>query len=457
MKLARTWALIAAGRHAEAETQIEELHRSAEATLPGEIAATQTYVSVLHGDVTRTIEVAQQALKQLPDDERFLRGLVALNLGLAYDQRGDMASASQAYEEAGAIGRAAHQPFVVSMAAAQLADIKHVQGRLLEARENAERAIQSTRQSPVSSMAYLSLGRVLYERNELDEAARALSTCLELGQRWASADMRLAGLVQLAQVRWAQGDYDLASELNRQATQAMNEQMVSAMTVAVAQAQQARLWINLGQPDAAVRWAHAYEQRRAQTATSVQLEIEETTLARVWLMQGQAQRLRETIEPACQAAEQAGRISVLIEWLTLHAIALDLQDRSIDAQRVLLRALYLAEPGDFVRTFVDFGALLKSLLIKLAPRFAYAGRLLEAGGIESQPSPSMPGTLIEPLSDRELQVLRLIAEGLSNQEMAARLVIAPSTIKTHINNLYGKLGVRTRTQALVRARELNLM
>jgi len=118
-----------------------------------------------------------------------------------------------------------------------------------------------------------------------------------------------------------------------------------------------------------------------------------------------------------------------------------------------------AEPGGYLRTFVDAGTTLKTLLIKVAPRLPYAEKVLTAFGQKQPTSRSnvRSAALVEPLSDRELQVLRLIAEGLSNQEIATQLVVAPSTIKTHINNIYGKLATQSRTQAVARAREWNLL
>jgi LuxR family maltose regulon positive regulatory protein len=206
------------------------------------------------------------------------------------------------------------------------------------------------------------------------------------------------------------------------------------------------------------------------------LEYERITQAWVLLAQGQPDRTLAQLVPLLEPAEQGGRTGHVIEMLALCALALHAQRKEAQALSTLSRALALAEPEGYVRTFVDAGPAMAQLLRALgaqlgagqpdeqaassavpAPSSDYLRRLLEAFGAPESPGLAPSTALVEPLSERELQVLRLIAAGLSNREIAEELVIAVSTVKSHVNHIYGKLGVKSRIQAIVRARALGLL
>jgi len=239
----------------------------------------------------------------------------------------------------------------------------------------------------------------------------------------------------------------------------MHEHMVSPPTVTVAKAYQAQLRLKQGQIEAAQQWAREYQTRRSQSTSIFLHEIEELTLARSYMAQGQFDQAQAVLDPVVATAQAMGRVAILIEAQVLRAIVDEARGNSAEAIEAIQEALTQATPGGYLRTFVDAGTALKTLLIKVAPHLPYAEKILAAFSHQQPPSISnvRSAALVEPLSDRELQVLRLIAEGLANQEIAAQLVVAPSTIKTHINNIYGKLGVQSRTEAIARAHELNLL
>jgi LuxR family maltose regulon positive regulatory protein len=193
--------------------------------------------------------------------------------------------------------------------------------------------------------------------------------------------------------------------------------------------------------------------------------MEYLPLAKLYLAQGQLDDALALLEPLLQRVEEAGWMWFGIECLTLQAVAYQQRGEINRALAALERALTLAGPEGFVRVFLDAGPAMGELLHRAAARGAtaeYARTLLDAllGAEEPGPPPEAtgpPSSLVEPLSQRELEVLQLIAAGLSNREIAEELVVAVSTVKTHIRNVYGKLGVSSRTQALVRARALRLI
>ena len=170
----------------------------------------------------------------------------------------------------------------------------------------------------------------------------------------------------------------------------------------------------------------------------------------------------QKLDSLLQVAEAAVQTGSVVELLALKALALRAQGQSAQAMTMLERALTLAEPEGYLRIFVDEGEPMKLLLQKIRAEGGgmkdYVDQLLSA--FEERvfhPSSLGPQPLVEPLSERELEVLRLIADGLSNAEIAGKLVIAQGTVKRHINNIYGKLGVQSRTQAVARSRELGLL
>jgi LuxR family maltose regulon positive regulatory protein len=280
--------------------------------------------------------------------------------------------------------------------------------------------------------------------------------------------------MMLARVRQAQGDADGAGKALEQARQLAAQFKATDMDDLFVATSQAQLWVAQGNLAAAMNWAR--ERGLERDIDWAELDdpddfvnyhlrkYEYLILARMWLAQDQPAKTLSVLEPLRLRMEQQGRTRLVLEVHMLQALAYQAQGDVAQALACLEQALALAEPGGYVRLFVDEGEPMRVLLSRLAadrrpPTAAYAHKLLAAFNLQPPTSNfQLPtSTLIEPLSQREIELLRLIAEGLSNQEIARRLFISLPTVKWHTSNIYGKLGVKNRTQAVAEARALGIL
>jgi LuxR family maltose regulon positive regulatory protein len=322
-------------------------------------------------------------------------------------------------------------------------------------------------------MAYIHLGRIFYEQNDLEEADRALKE--GIGRLRGSIEQYLLaqGYVALAQVHLARGDIDAAF-----ATFQEGEDWFKQMQVADTGAGtllnlgRVRGSIQVNDLDTAVQWAQDCQWLPEHTPLG---QVQAITLARLRLAQNRQQEpflkeSAETIDRLVARATSGQWWGELLELLVLQALLCRAQDDTTRMHASLKQAIALAAPEGHIRVFVDEGEPLRLLLLdyqstikgrengESEPRQRiYMDTLLSAF---PQPAPLGKATrqnLAEPLSEREFDILQLIAAGRSNQEIADILVIAVSTVKTHINNLYGKLGTNRRTEAIAIAREQGLL
>jgi LuxR family maltose regulon positive regulatory protein len=190
-------------------------------------------------------------------------------------------------------------------------------------------------------------------------------------------------------------------------------------------------------------------------------ELEQMTLARLAIAMGRSDEAAAILMLLLRTSEQLARTTSVIEILSLQAVAFDAQGDTAAALTALKRALSLAEPGGYVRIFLDEGEPMAQLLYRAAAQGiapGYIGKLLALFPDVDSPAKDLAQVeMIEPLSDRELEVLRLIAQGLTNQEIAQRLFLSLHTVKWHAGNIFGKLGVKNRARAVAKARALGLM
>jgi LuxR family maltose regulon positive regulatory protein len=465
----RVWALAFTGRFDDAESGLSNVGVR---HVQGEAAAVRAYIAGVRGDVPRTIKLAHQALEQLPEEKLFLRSIVAISLGIAYWGNNDSAAANRALSEAIMLGRAAGQTELTLAATATLGHVQEAQGLLRQAVETHREALELTveagsRPVPFAGIACVGMAEPLYEWNDLDGAMHHAVEGIRLCEIGGFVSYLLAGYANLAQVYQARGDAESALETIQKAERLAQRHEYAYVRGMIARLR-VRLWVAQGNLAAASRWAQGHRLSPVDELDPAR-EIEQIAVVRVLIAQAVFQGLAPASEVdealrllarLLEAAEQARRMGSAIEILALQALAFQIKGDGYRALSALERALALGEPEGYVRTFVDEGEPMAMLLrLALSQGIApnYVARLLAAFGKEAEPTPPTIESLVEPLSDRELQVLRLVVAGLSNPEIAQELVIAVSTVKSHVNHIYGKLGVESRTQAVVKAQELALL
>jgi LuxR family maltose regulon positive regulatory protein len=288
---------------------------------------------------------------------------------------------------------------------------------------------------------------------------------MALAERGGDVMMLGWSCLSLTRVLFSTGDLAGAEAIIQKMDRAARESMVPTWIVDLNAAWQSRIWLAQDKLGAAVQWARerGLEPDHAPDHLGAFAYV---ALARILIAQGRSDEAINLLQRMLEPAEEGRNTTGAIGFLSLQALAFQGMSDTTRAMNTLERALALAEPGGFVRIFVDEGPSMARLLYKaltcgIAPE--YVRRLLAAFPTPKPESEAPPETqaqeadLIEPLSERELEVLRLIAEGLTNPEIASRLFLSPHTVKTHAHNIYGKLGVHNRTQAVTRARALGLL
>ncbi|HEU0296017.1 MAG TPA: LuxR C-terminal-related transcriptional regulator [Anaerolineales bacterium] len=448
--------------------------------LPGAIAIARAGLSLARGDVPGAMTHARRALDVAPEDDHLTRGGAAGFLGLAFWTSGDLEAAHRMFADGMASLQKAGNISDTIYGATTLAAIRIAQGRLREAMRTYERGLQlateyGTPALPVRGTADMHVGmsELYREHNDLEAATQHLLRSQELGEHSGFPQNRYRWHVAMARIREVQGDLHGALDLLDEAERLYMSDF--SPNVRPITALKARIWIAQGRLGEALDWARE-QGFSAEDEVSYLREFEHITLARILLAQSQSDWTDSSIHTAIgllerllKAAEEGGRTGNAIEILVLQALLAHQALGDIpSALAPLERALTLAEPERYVRIFLDEGTDMAQLLREAALRGimpSYTGKLLAAfeseqqldiGEVSLPPSPAS-SPLMEPLSQRELEILRLFKTELSGPEIARELVVALSTVRTHTKSIYSKLNVNNRRAAVKRAIELGLI
>ena len=436
--------------------------------LPAGIEVYRAALAQARGDVPGTVRHARRTLELSPEEDHLGRASAAGFLGLASWASGDLEAGHSAYADCMAGLRRAGYIADTFGCAIALADIRRTQGRLGEAMRTYEQALQRAPQQGGAVLRgtadmYVGMSEVHRERDDLPAATQHLLRSQELGEHTGLPQHPYRWRVAMARVEEAEGNLAGALDLLNEAERLYAGDFFP--NVRPVPALKARVWIAQGRLGEALGWARE-QGLSVDDDLSYLREFEHITLARMLLARHQDERAEDSIHQATRllerllsAAEEGARTGSAIEILVLRALAHQTLGDIPAALACLERALTLAEPEGYVRVFIDEGPPMASLLRAAAKQGTarnYVRRLLAAVNETEHDSP-VKQALIDPLSERELDVLRLLGTELDGPDIARELVVSLNTVRTHTKNIYAKLGVNNRRAAVRRAAELGLL
>jgi LuxR family maltose regulon positive regulatory protein len=449
----------------------------------GCIAAVGVYENLTKLDIDGVILSAQEAMDLLPD-KHYMHSIAALGLGEAYSMLGDHHAAIQAFRKASGLSqRHGYRSLSVSTTCfmgneqARLGDLKRADDTFRKAMSLAIEP--GGRQLLAAGFPMVQLGDLMREWNDLSSAGLKIEQGVELCSRWGHPGFLMKGYLALIRLRLAQQDWDGMAEVLEKANHLAGKAGLDPETTGCLDDWQVRYWMGIGDVGTAVHWMEVSRAKQAGELRFYQHFIE--FLNQTWVLVHSGVRLNNNTNLA-QAPNLLDRLQSQIgpdRWLVerikiqiLRAVVYKALGDSKGAQKAFSTALNLGEPGGYIRTFLDEGEPIRELLHHAAADGTtsdYAKRLYLAYGQDESRYPAEkataisdsvllpPGRLVEPLSQRELEVMRLLASNLNSTEIAAELYISVSTVRTHIKNIYSKLDVHRRFEAVQKGHDLGLL
>ncbi len=452
--LVHAWAGLMASQFDIAAPLLDRAEQLAEpdSDFLGQVASAQAFLARAKRDNALTIEKSEQALALLPETEISMRGIIAMNLGLAYWHEGNLTEAEPVLRQACDLSGKSGNEIALLTSQIFLARIPAAQGKLHRAAAMSEELLRTGAQIPHLCQSYYDLATIHCEWNDLPKAWEHFEQGFVLSQRSGNVEFQQAGFLLRAILAHAQGDdaraTDALTEANEMAKDfpAVIRSRVAAFGVQMALARE--------DPQMLARWE---PQVNAEVDAHSFHRFMGLTRPRLLIARGKKEEAAEALKAIYETASRSGWGYGMIVVRILQSLAAKNVD---EAMQFTSDALRMGKPEGFVRSFVDAGIAVVPILHEAARRgieTVYVNGILSGMGEKPKKTGAGAGSMIEPLSGREMEVLRLVTAGMSNREIAAQLFISAGTAKTHVHNLCGKLGAHNRTEAAMRAKELGLV
>jgi LuxR family maltose regulon positive regulatory protein len=475
--VAKSWVLAYLGNSEQTRVLLKMAERTildSETTetsshIRGHIAAIHCYLLLFDDEIAPCIEKAYEALACLPETDHQTRISTLVTLSSALRLEGNLLGAMAVLEEAITLSRRLETTPMTIRALCALSSIQAARGGLSEAIATLNEAIRLSErgnsdgkliQLPAASIAYIRLGDILYRRNNVEQAFEYVQMGVKLAEKWGMANAIWEGYMTLAGIATSQGDYVAANQAMQHAKEA--SQKISARTKST-DAFQVELWLVQGMVDEAAAWV---DQQGLTTDIPVQLwDLDRlSTFVHVMIAQNDSVGALKLLSQMLTLVEKAGEVGYDIAFSIDIALAYLILGKGAEATEALIRAVKAGEKEGYSHVFIDHGQSLRPLLREIYSREIAVGYVMKLlSEIDKKPEGKKqdlhepPQHLIEPLSERELQVLRLLETSLTSVEISRELFISVNTTRTHIRNIYGKLAVHGRIEAIQKAKGLNLI
>jgi len=475
LSVAKAWCLVPLGQQDEAlrnlqyaEQAIQNLGSKLEdntvKSIEGEIAAIYAMIATAQYNTSQIIEYSQKSLNLLNSDQAFIKGLMHISLGVALTTVGDLSGARSSLTESLQFQIETENIVIPYLRHYYFGQLARREGKLHEAAEHYQLALmQCTSKTgtelPIANLAHIGLAQLLYEWNRSKEALIHIQTGMKLCKGWWVQEALVSGYHCLARIEQSMGNRKEALSAHLKAF-ALSEGFFDRVTITHSSIPNLRLWMQEPDFQKAFRWAEAFEKK-----FDIQHDLDKNLYAAkatadLLLAEGKLDQANRILGPLQKEMEKRNLQRQLLEILVHRAILFYECNEISQALTMLIRALTLAEPEGYFRIFLDEGELMRELLKRVNQQGFmenYIEKLLASFPEKDHEVLQDDILPIEPLTERELEIIRLVYNGESTKEIASKLVISVVTIRNHLQNIYGKLGVHSKMQAVKRASDLKLL